>query len=237
MDPQLFNYLSIRNDSELESGYIAVLKEQFEITTDQGLYQLALFAYHLLFICYFNQILNKMRIWFPNEHSIAFVSFESERRKKFREATNPTDYAHSNNRESSLFELLNLFGDCESVVRKCKKLVKDRNQRLGHVNYLVLSDDEFWQKLGKYDEAIQEVHELTQQCLEKSQEEFIKNVDKRSSLSKDEIDIGLVSPYKLSDADLYSLYLINQEKTASVYSKINAVIRDEFGVVIEDLQF
>lgn len=230
MEPRLFKYLSLRNDSELESDYIGTLKEQFEITADQKLHHLALFAYHLLFICYFNQVLNKMRIWFPDEQSIAFVSFESERRRKFRNATSPTDYAHSNNRESSLFELLNLFCDCEVVVRECKKLVKQRNQRLGHVNYLVLTEEEFLVQIEKYNEVASKIHDLTFDYLNQSQEQFIETIDKRQVLTKDDIDLGLISPYKLSSSDLNLLHKNNETKTERVYKNITKILENEFDV-------
>jgi hypothetical protein len=231
MKPALFKYLSIRNDSELESDYIGTLREQFEITAGMELNNLALFAYHLLFICYFNQILNKMRIWFPDEQSMAFVSFESERRKKFREAQNPTDYAHKGNRERSLFELLNLFCDCEDVVKKCKKLVDHRNERLGHVNYLVLSEDEFFKQMSKYDEAVEAIHTITMDGITRSQNEFIETIDKRQVLTKDDIDLGLVGPYKLSQADLGSLFESNSPRTELTYKRINKVLQEDFDIV------
>ena len=51
MDYPLASYISLRK-SEEEQNYIRGLFDQFESATVMGAYHLALFAYHLLFICF-----------------------------------------------------------------------------------------------------------------------------------------------------------------------------------------
>lgn len=233
MNSPLPSYLSLRNDGENERSYIAGLIEQFENARSMESYHLALFAYHLLFICYFYQTLHKLKIWIPDKHHTAMVSFDKDRRKKFREATNPTDYAHNENRESSLFEFLNIFCDCEEVVAKCKELVKYRNTRLGHVNYLLVSEDAFEDKVKEYDQTASEVHQLTHGELTRIFDEYFKSIDPVLEQTRDDIEIDLIGPNRLSDEDLESLAsecLITPNPKKNHVLKI---LQDDFGIDIK----
>lgn len=105
------------------------------------------------------------------------VNFEMDRRSKFRGAVNPTDYAHNGNKESSLFELLNLFCDCENIVARCKALVKFRNTRLGHVNYLLVSEEAFEKQIDEYELLALEIHKLTHNELARIFDMYFASID------------------------------------------------------------
>lgn len=233
MNPSLPSYLSLRYESEVERDYIAGLIYQFEMSRDMGAYHLALFAYHLLFICFFYQTFYKLKIWMPEKHHLALVSFGPDRRKKFRDAMSPTDYAHNENKESSFFEFLNIFCDCENVVGRCKSLVKFRNTRLGHVNYLLVSEESFWKKITEYDEVAKEVQKLTHMELDKIFSEYITKIDPTLEITKDDIETDLIIPNKLSDQDLEKLAVECLIKTTAQKEKISKIIQDDFGVFVE----
>jgi len=233
MISSLPSYLSLRYESEAEREYIAGLIYQFEMARDIGSYHLALFAYHLLFICFFYQTFHKLKIWMPEKHHLALVSFNSDRRKKFREATNPTDYAHNENKESSFFEFLNIFCDCENVVRKCKALVKYRNNRLGHVNYLLVSEESFWEKVVEYDGVAMDIQKLTHSELDRIFSEYIAKIDPTLEITKDDIETDLIIPNKLSDKDLECLLTECLIARTPQKEKISKIIQDDFGVYIE----
>jgi hypothetical protein len=227
------SYLSLRYESEAEREYIAGLIHQFEMARDIESYHLALFAYHLLFICLFYQIFYKLKIWMPEKHHLALVSFSSDRRKKFREAMSPTDYAHNENKESSFFEFLNIFCDCENVVGKCKALVKYRNNRLGHVNYLLVSEESFWEKVAEYDGVAMEMQKLTHIELDKTFSEYITKIDPTLEITKDDIETDLIIPNKLSDQDLEKLAIECLIKPTAQKEKISKIIQDDFKIFIE----
>jgi len=227
------SYLSLRYESEVEREYIAGLIYQFEAARDMGSYHLALFAYHLLFICFFYQTFYKLKIWMPEKHHLALVSFSPDRRKKFREATNPTDYAHNENKESSFFEFLNIFCDCENVVGKCKALVKYRNTRLGHVNYLLVSEESFLEKIEEYDGVVMEMQKLTHAELDRIFSEYITEIDPTLEITKDDIETGLIIPNKLSDQDLKKLVVECLIKPTVQKEKISKIIQDDFGIFVE----
>jgi len=228
----IFDHLSLQNDSESEEKYILGLSEQFEGAQNAGSYHLALFAYHLLFICYFYQILHKLKIWMPEKYSVAMVSFDKERREKFRSALNPTDYVHNLNKESSFFEFLNVFCDCNEVVAHCKSLVKYRNGRLGHVNYLLVSEDAFDEQIDKYNAVVSEIHQLTYDELKKKFKEYLRDVDKTIAQTRDDLELNLVNPNKLSIKDLEVLILECTPKTNPKKRQVSKILQDDFNIAV-----
>ncbi|MCX6732895.1 MAG: hypothetical protein NTV98_05135 [Candidatus Roizmanbacteria bacterium] len=233
MNSPLTSYLSLQYENEEEQKYIAGLIDQFELAKMADSYHLAIFAYHLLFICYFYQTLHKIKIWMPDKHHIAMVSLDKERRIKFREAKNPTDYAHNENKESSLFEFLNIFCDCHEIVAKCKNLVKYRNIRLGHVNYLLVSEESFEKQIEEYEQVALEIHNLTHSELAKIFDEYFKSIDPEIEQTKDNIEIDLIAPNRFSNQDLQRLAsecLISTDFKKDLVSKI---LQDDFGIYVE----
>ncbi len=232
MNYTLPSYLSLRYESEEEQKYIVGLIDQFEMARSIGSYHLALFAYHLLFICFFYQTFHKLKIWMPEKHHLALVSFSSERRKRFREAVNPTDYVHQDNKESSLFEFLNIFCDCEDVVGKCKALVKYRNSRLGHVNYLLVSEESFEEKIAEYDQVAEEIQKLTHVELDKTFIKYVASIEQEQEITRDELELNLIIPNRLSDVDLEKLGAECAINHGLVYDKIKSVLENEFGIYV-----
>jgi hypothetical protein len=229
MEEVFFSYLSLYEDGE-EQKYIMGLIDQFQKSTESELYHLALFAYHLLFLCYFYQILYKIKIWMPNEYHAAMVSFNEEKRKKFREALSPVDFVHETNKERSIFEFLNILCDCNDTVSSCKKLVDYRNKRLGHVNYLLVSEDAFNYQIEKYNKAVSDVNLLTNKVLLRIFNEYLKEIDKTIEQTKNELEIQLVSPNKLSEEDVKFLILKNQKVRGKEKKEIIKILKEDFNV-------
>jgi len=233
MDSPLISYFSLLYDNEEEQKYIFGLFEQFEASKDSGSYHLALFAYHLLFICYFYQTLHKLKIWMPEKHHTAMVSFDKGRREKFRTATNPTDYAHNSNHERSFFEFLNVFCDCGQVVAECKDLVDYRNNRLGHVNYLLVSEKAFEEQIEKYDQIALEVHKLTHEELARIFDEYFRSIDPQMQQTKDDVEINLIAPNRLSDKDLESLSAECLVAPDLKKKQVLKILQEDFNIYVE----
>ena len=234
MDSPLSSYFSLQYDNEEEQKYISGLFEQFEVAKISESYHLALFAYHLLFICYFYQTLHKLKIWMPEQHRVSMVSFDRERREKFRRATNPTDYAHNSNHERSFFEFLNVFCDCGEVVAECKDLVDYRNNRLGHVNYLLVSKESFEEQIKKYDLLAYKIHKLTHENLAIIFDNYFKSLDPQIQQTKDDLEINLVSPNKLSDKDLECLAAECIVNTNPEKAQLSKILQEDFNVYVEE---
>ena len=232
MDYPLASYFSLRK-SEEEQNYIRGLFDQFESAKVMGAYHLALFAYHLLFICFLYETLYKIKLWFPIKHDMAFVSFSADQRKKIRDAKNPIDYVGNRNREKSLFEFLNIFCDCEALVAKCKSLTDYRNNNLGHVNYNLIGEIEFENKIEEYDQTAGKIHEITQNKLAAVFDEYAQTIEKLGEeITKDGLELDLIIPNRLSDADLGDLAAACELKNNGIYKTISQVLKNDFGVEV-----
>jgi len=228
----LNSYFSLHG-SEVEQSYIRGLFDQFESAKTMGAYHLALFAYHLLFMCFLYETLYKIKLWFPVEHNMAFVSFSAQQRKKFRDAKNSTDYVGEHNRERSLFEFLNIFCDCETLVSKCKSLVDYRNKNLGHANYELADENIFENKITEYDQTASEIHGLTHNQLAKVFDEYVAKLAPDEKITKDDLELNLIDLNNLSDADLGCLAAECEIKSGqNTYGKIKSILQNDFGVDI-----
>jgi len=226
-------YFSLHG-SETEQNYIRGLFDQFESAKTMGAYHLALFAYHLLFMCFLYETLYKIKLWFPVEHNMAFVSFSAQQRKKFRDAKNSTDYVGEHNRERSLFEFLNIFCDCETLVSKCKSLVDFRNNNLGHANYALVDEFGFEKKIAEYDQTAEKIHGITQKRLAAVFDEYATKIETTGEeITKDTLELDLIIPNSLSDADLGDLAAeCGLKGGREPYRRIGTVLRDDFGVEV-----
>jgi len=228
MDETFFSYLSLFCENEVEQEYIEGLIEQFNKASDGECYQLALFSYHLLFLCYIYQILYKIKIWMPDDYHIAMISFYEEKRKKFREAKSPIDFVHEDNKESSIFEFLNMLCDCKEVVSMCKNLVKFRNQRLGHINYLLVSKEVFEKQIEEYNKVVFNVHQLTNENLLKTFSEYLDDLDSEIEQTRDELEIKFISLNKISEKDLEFLVLKHSKNKDLNVKSILKIFKEEF---------
>jgi hypothetical protein len=232
MDPLLPSYLSLRYESEEEHKYIVGLTGQFRGAQENGSYHLALFAYHLIFMIFIYQTIYKAKLWKPELFSAAFTTKPAEERKRYLEAT--SIYAFVEMNERSVFELLNLFSECEATVSKCKKQIADyRNNNLGHANLYIVSEVEFEKKIEEYDQIASAIHQLTHNGLASIFEEYFNTVDTESSQTKDDIEINLIVPNRLSDKDLESLASECLISPNFIKEQATKILRDDFGVYIE----
>jgi len=233
MNYTLSSYLSLHG-SETEKNYIRGLFDQFENAKTMGSYHLALFAYHLLFMCFLYETLYKIKLWLPNEHNMAFVSFSAKQRKKFREAKNSTDYVDDRNKEKSLFEFLNIYCDCEKLVEKCKSLVDYRNNNLGHANYALVDEMEFERKVEEYNQTAENIHKITHNQLARVFDEYIGKIAADEIITKDDLELNLIDPNNLSDADLGCLAAECELRgSGKVFSEIGRILKEGFSVEVK----
>lgn len=232
MYPLIPSYLSIRFESSEEQMYVLGLIRQFESASNSDSYHLALFAYHLIFMIFVYQTIYKLRIWKPEKFSLAFITSPADKRKMYVEAN--SIYAFSEIPERTIFTLLNLFGECNTVVSKCKKQIIDyRNDNLGHVNLYIVSEEEFENKIEEYNQIATEIHQLTHVELAKMFDEYFQSTDSTLEITKDDIEIDLIVPNRLSDKDLESFAsecLQNPNNNKNCVSKI---LKDDFGIYLE----
>lgn len=232
MESLLFSYLSLQHESKEEQKYILGLISQFESAKNSNSYHLALFAYHLIFMVFVYQTIYKAKLWKLEQFTLAFITSPTDKRKQYVEASSV--YAFSEIPERTIFNLLNLFGECELVVSKCKKQIVDyRNDNLGHANLYIVSEEEFENKVEEYDQIASEIHQLTHIELAKIFDEYFQSADPTLELTRDDIEIDLIIPHRLSDKDLESLA---SECLAAADPKkeyVSKILRNDFGIYLE----
>lgn len=231
MISSLPSYLSLRYESEVEKEYITGLVYQFEMARDMGSYHLALFAYHLLFMSYAYQVIHKIKKWMPDRFYDALIQSSAEKKKEYFEAKSP--WVFSEIRESSIFEFMNLLQVCEVEVKKCKNVVKQRNNGFGHATGVLVSEEEFERKVEEYDQIALEIHKLTHTELAKIFDHYMANIESDEEITKDNLELNLIIPNRLSDQDLEKLAAECIIRATPQKEKISKIIQDGFGVFVE----
>jgi len=228
------SYLSLRYESEIEENYISGLVYQYEMARDTGSYHLALFAYHLLFMSYAYQTIHKIKKWMPDRFYDALIQSPADKRKEYFEANSPWIFAKIP--ERSIFEFFNLLQTCGMEVKKCKNAVDFRNDGFGHATGILISEDEFERRIEEYDEMAGKIHGLTQKELCKIFEEYISSIESDDEITKDELELNLILPNRLSDHDLERLAVECLIKTTPRKNKISKIIQEDFKIFVEIIE-
>lgn len=225
------SYLSLRYESEVEENYISGLVYQFEMARDVGSYHMALFAYHLLFMSYVYQIIHKIKLWMPERFNDAHTQSPIDKRIKYLESGSP--WVFSEIRESSIFEFMNLLHVCGGEVKKCKNIIKQRNNGFGHATGVLVSEEEFEKKIEEYDQIAEQLHALTHAELAIIFDEYILNVDKDEEITKDNLELDLIIPNRLSERDLECLSAECLNEITVQKEKIIKIIQEDFNIYME----
>ncbi|MCF7843307.1 hypothetical protein K9M47_00235 [Candidatus Gracilibacteria bacterium] len=227
----IFSYLSLRYENEEDQKYIEGLIEQFRKAQENGSFHLALFAYHLLFMIFIYQTIYKAKLWKLEQFSLAFTISPADKKKQYTETS--TVYAFVEIPERTIFTLLSLFQECENTISKCKKIIDYRNNNLGHATPYIVSEGEFENKIEEYDQVAFEIHKLTHTELANIFDKYFASIDSEVDQTKDDIELNLIVPNRLSDKDLESFAsecLIVPDFKKKQASKI---LKDYFGVSVE----
>lgn len=231
MDPLLISYLSLRYENEEDQKYRAGLIDQFEYARMTKSYHLALFAYHLLFMIFIYQTVFKIKIWMPDRFSDALSQSPVDKRRQYKEATSA--YAFVEIPERTILEFLNLLGECEAIIASCKKRIIDyRNENLGHANLYIVSEEEFENKIEEYNRTALEIHRLSHKELTRIFTAYFDGIDPTLEQTRDDIEINLILPNRLSDKDLESLAVDCLMSTDPTKRKTSDILRDNFGIEI-----
>lgn len=224
-------YLSLRYESEDEQKYIVGLVGQFQNAQENGSYHLALFAYHLVFMIFIYQTIYKVKLWKPEQFSLTFITSPPDKRKQYIEAI--TVYAFVEIPERTIFTLLSLFQECDDTISKSKKIIDYRNNNLGHATPYIVSEEEFEKKIEEYDQIASEIHQLTHSELYKIFDKYFETIDTETIQTKDDVEINLIVPNRLSDKDLESFASECIRAHDLKKGQTSIILQDDFGVSLE----
>lgn len=120
---------SFRNSSDAD--YIEFLWEAFESNYQNGKYQFAMLACHMLYMSFVYFSVWQIKHSRPDDFSKSMVGFTKENEKELLAATSPFTYWTIN--ESRIFRFLKLIGCDNSHIGQFTKLVQQRNN-IAHSN-------------------------------------------------------------------------------------------------------
>ena len=241
-------YLSLKYSSQIEQNYIVELQQDFFNQVESGSYRSALITYHLLFMCYVNQVLYKTKLWKPEDFKTSLIHLGGDLAQKLELASDPTTFSHKDLKERSSINFLSLYENSTEVIKKAKTIVDFRNQNLGHATYTKIDEDQFHSKISEYNEVVALIANLYQKALLKELDNFVidKSVEIKGyvengegieddlieDISMDDIELAFTAPNYLSYQDVFSLCtlmsdeVINNLESKKYYLKIRDLFAD-----------
>ena len=194
------NYLALYGS---EITYTSKLIEDFDLLVDHEIFHHALNIYHYLFMTVLYQTIFKIRECRKEkfEDATILISYRDLPRQKILETSLAFDFSNIN--ERSFMDFLRLLDADENLVRDCKRLVNDRNDR-SHANGNYFSDIVlFEEKISKYDNVLCRVHDFSKKFIVLIMKMYMDGLNSKSEITIDDLEIELLTPYRLSIADLF----------------------------------
>lgn len=196
------NYLSLQGN---ENAYTSQLLEDFYFLIEHEHFHQALNVYHLLFMTVIYQTILKAREWRKQKFKDATILIYN--RYITRDQMLETNLAFDFSRiaERTFMEYLKLFDANPELVKECKELVKERNER-SHANGYYFSDELLFEEMtAKYDTIFAQIHSLYNKYLMKVLEKFLDGLGRGADVTRNDLEFDLILPHKLSLSDLASL--------------------------------
>jgi len=128
---ELGSYLPLSFKTRSEQEYIQFLWEAFESNYENGKYQFAFLAYHMLTMSFVYFNIWQIKQTEPGDFAKAMIGFNKDLEKELMEATSPFTFWRVN--ESSVMRFLKLIGCDNGKVGSYAALVKERNDT-AHTN-------------------------------------------------------------------------------------------------------
>jgi len=224
---KISNYLAL---SGSENSYSSKLLDDFYYLSNNKYYHYALNIYHNLFMLVLYQSILKTREFNKEKFGIAvlLLHFDNLSRNKMLDTTSAFDFSIIH--EKRIVEFLKLLDADNNLVNDCKKLVEDRNKR-SHANGYYFSDEAlFEEQINKYDDVLFRIHSLLCEYLLQVMDNYINGLDSKSEITKDDLEIYFITPFKLNLNDLqYISKKCNPRR--KIQRQIKDILDEDFGVI------
>lgn len=202
---QILDYLPRSFKTEKEQEYINFLWESFTSNYENGKYQFAFLAFHMLCMSFVYFIIWQIKHNQPQDFNKAVIGFSKDVEKGLLKATSP--FAFSEVNESAIFRFLKLIGCDNSKIGNYTKLVKDRND-IAHSNGNIFYNaaETIDNKITDTLRLIEEIQQQSKSVIESCYQTFLKeNHDSEEweySQSNDQIREILIHKNYLSQKDI-----------------------------------
>lgn len=137
---ELNNYLPYSMAAESEGSYLQFLWSAFQSNYEQGRYEFASLAFHLLYMSFVSFSIWQIRLARPEAFHMAMVGFRAEDEGKITECDSPFKF-YEKLKESQIFRFLKLIGCNNEQVGEFAKFVKRRN-KIAHPTGTVFFNDQ-----------------------------------------------------------------------------------------------
>lgn len=137
---ELNEYLPASLAAASEQSYLQFLWSAFETNYQQGRYEFASLAYHLLYMSFVSFSIWQIRLARPEAFLMAMVGFRVEDEGKITDCDSPFKF-YDKLKESQIFRFLKLIGCNNEQVGEFAKFVKRRN-RIAHPTGTVFFNDQ-----------------------------------------------------------------------------------------------
>lgn len=136
----ILDYLPLSYRNKEEERYVGFLWESFASNYENGKYEFANLAFHLLYMSYICFAVWRIRAARRADFEKAMVGFQSSIENKLYEADSPFKF-YEHLKESAIFRFIKLIGCGNEQVGECAKFVKYRN-RIAHPSGTTLFNDQ-----------------------------------------------------------------------------------------------
>lgn len=136
---QIMRYLPASYKSTQDQDYIAYLRDSFEQNYQNGKYQFALLACHMLYMSFVYFSVWQIKNSRPDDFAKSLIGFSKDDEKELLAASNPFTFWRIN--EARIFRFLKLVGCENDSIGKFAKLVDKRND-IAHPNGIIHCTDQ-----------------------------------------------------------------------------------------------
>ncbi len=212
-----------------ENAYTSQLLEDFYFLVGNEHYHHALNVYHFLFMTVVYQTVLKAREWRKQKFKDAtiLVYHRDLSRDTMLETTQAFDF--SKIPERTFMGYLKLFDANNNLIKDCKDLVDDRNDR-SHANGNYFSDAIlFEEEITRYDQILARIRNLYEEYLLENLNNYLDDLGDDAEITRDDMELDLITPQKISLSDLDCLRELceTEQKT---HTLIKQILLDDYGL-------
>ena len=168
----LADYLPMSFKNPGEQGYISFLWEAFETNYENGKYQFAFLAYHMLMMSFVYFNIWQIREARPDDFEKGLIGFARDDETTLLSATSP--FAFSKVNERTILRLFRLIGCDDSRIGNYRKLVDDRNDA-AHANGNIFfnTQHEADAQIRQVIRAVEEIQTYSRPVISRRYQEFL----------------------------------------------------------------
>ena len=165
-------YLPLSYKTNSEAEYIQFLWETFETNYNNGKYQFAFLAYHMLTMSFVYFNIWQIKQARPKDFEKGLIGFGKETEKNLIEATSPFIFSEVN--ERSILRFLKLIACDNSKIGTYSKLVDDRNNTAhSNGNIFFSTEKAFETKVSEILRVVEEIQSHSKPIIEHCYKEFL----------------------------------------------------------------